>query len=133
MTTQEAPVETSVEVVGPVCGMKIDQEKASSKQDYEGQTYYFCGRSCAEKFKANPASFLTSKPKQSPEKPTAQAGGYTCPMHPEVHKDGPGDCPKCGMALEPETVSAPATKTQYTCPMPLRSSAMSQGIALSAA
>jgi Cu+-exporting ATPase len=118
MTSIHTPTETTLKVVDPVCGMKIDPEKASSKQDYEGQTYYFCGRSCAEKFKENPASFLTSKPKQSPEQsPTTEAGGYTCPMHPEVHKDGPGDCPKCGMALEPETMTAPTTKTQYTCPM----------------
>jgi Cu+-exporting ATPase len=117
MTTNETLAETSVKVVDPVCGMKILPEKAAGKQEYEGQTYYFCGKSCAEKFKADPASFLTSKPKKSPVPSAPKAGGYTCPMHPEVHKDGPGDCPKCGMALEPETMSAPATKTQYTCPM----------------
>jgi Cu+-exporting ATPase len=117
MTSHESLAETSVKVVDPVCGMKILPEKAAGKQEYEGQTYYFCGQSCLDKFKANPASFLASKPTSSPVPSAPKAGGYTCPMHPEVHKDGPGDCPKCGMALEPETMSAPATRTQYTCPM----------------
>ncbi len=117
MTSPEILPETSVKVVDPVCGMKILPEKAAGKQEYEDQTYYFCGKSCAEKFKADPASFLTPKEKQIAVPSAPKAGGYTCPMHPEVHKDGPGDCPKCGMALEPETMSAPAIKTQYTCPM----------------
>jgi Cu+-exporting ATPase len=116
MTSSESLAETSVKVVDPVCGMKILPDKAAGKQQYEGQTYYFCGQSCLDKFKADPASFLTSKPIPSAV-PSPKAGGYTCSMHPEVHKDGPGDCPKCGMALEPETMSAPATRTQYTCPM----------------
>jgi Cu+-exporting ATPase len=117
MTSPETLAETSVKVVDPVCGMKIVPEKAAGKQEFDGQTYYFCGQSCIEKFKANPASFLTPRPKQSPVQPAPKAGAYTCPMHPEVHKDGPGDCPKCGMALEPETISASPTRTQYTCPM----------------
>jgi Cu+-exporting ATPase len=117
MTSPETLVETSVKVVDPVCGMKILPEKAAGKQEYEGQTYYFCSKSCADKFKADPASFLASKAKQSPVPSAPKAGGYTCPMHPEIHKDGPGDCPKCGMALEPETLAAPVTHTQYTCPM----------------
>ncbi|MDQ2947877.1 MAG: heavy metal translocating P-type ATPase [Acidobacteriota bacterium] len=117
MTSHESLAETSAKVVDPVCGMKILPEQAAGKQEYEGQTYYFCGQNCIEKFKTNPASFFTPKPKQSPVQSAPKAGGYTCPMHPEVHKDTPGDCPKCGMALEPETMSAPTTRTQYTCPM----------------
>jgi Cu+-exporting ATPase len=117
MTSPEILPETSVKVVDPVCGMKILAEKTAGKQKYDGQTYYFCGQSCIEKFKANPASFLMPKPKQSPVPSAPKADGYTCPMHPEVHKDGPGDCQKCGMALEPETMTAPTTRTQYTCPM----------------
>jgi Cu+-exporting ATPase len=105
MTSLEILPETSVKVVDPVCGMKILPEKAAGKQEYEDQTYYFCGKSCAEKFKADPASFLTPKEKQIAVPSAPKAGGYTCPMHPEVHKDGPGDCPKCGMALEPMTVT----------------------------
>jgi Cu+-exporting ATPase len=117
MPSHESLVEPTVKVVDPVCGMKILPEQAAGKQEFEGQTYYFCGQSCVEKFKGDPARFLTPKLKQSAVPSEPKTGGYTCPMHPEVHKDGPGDCPKCGMALEPETMSAPATRTQYTCPM----------------
>jgi Cu+-exporting ATPase len=66
MTSNETLPEASVKVVDPVCGMKILPEKAAGKQEYEGQMYYFCGKSCAEKFKADPARFLTPKAKQSP-------------------------------------------------------------------
>jgi Cu+-exporting ATPase len=105
MTSPETLAETSVKVVDPVCGMKILPEKAAGKQEYKGQPYYFCGKSCAEKFKADPASFLTPKEKQTAVPSASKADSYTCPMHPEVHKDGPGDCPICGMALEPMTVT----------------------------
>jgi Cu+-exporting ATPase len=117
MTSNESLAETSVKVADPVCGMKILPQKAAGRQQYEGQTYYFCGKSCADKFKADPANFLSPKEKQTTVPSASKADGYTCPMHPEVHKDGPGDCPKCGMALEPETMTAPTTRTQYTCPM----------------
>ena len=50
-------------------------------------------------------------------KPVPQGAFYTCPMHPEIRREGPGSCPKCGMALEPEGIPAPVTKTEYTCPM----------------
>src|SRR5262249_5397280 len=62
----------------------------------------FCGKSCLERFKANPDAYLTSAAKPSPIDPSAE---YTCPMHPEVVQRGPGACPKCGMALEPRVVS----------------------------
>ncbi|MEO6802869.1 MAG: YHS domain-containing protein, partial [Granulicella sp.] len=181
MTSHESLAETFGKVVDPVCGMKILPEQAASKQDYEGQTYYFCGKSCMEKFNAEPASYASPKPvakaspaavakpiidpvcgmqvdpvtaagmveyggvryffcskgcvskfqadpgkylqpisTEEPERPVSrhsQQTEYICPMHPEVHKDGPGDCPKCGMALEPETLTAPTTHTKYTCPM----------------
>ena len=117
MTVPTNPTELSEKVVDPVCGMKIYPEKAAAKQEYQGRTYYFCGKSCAQKFQVDPASFLTPKPKESSVQAAPKAGGYTCPMHPAIHKECPGDCPKCGMALEPETMTAPTTKTQYTCPM----------------
>jgi Cu+-exporting ATPase len=47
----------------------------------------------------------------------APQADYTCTMHPEVHKPGPGSCPKCGMALEPATIEVRAPRTEYTCPM----------------
>jgi len=52
-----------------------------------------------------------------PQTPTRNVNEYTCPMDPEVRRQGPGDCPKCGMALEPVLAAAPVTKTEYTCPM----------------
>ena len=51
------------------------------------------------------------------QRQATEAPVYTCPMHPDVHQDHPGDCPECGMALEPEVATAPATKVEYTCPM----------------
>lgn len=104
----------------PVCGMKVDPAKAAAHEEHGGKTYYFCSQGCATKFRNAPEKYL--QPKQNvagSSEPAAslRESGYTCPMHPEVHKEGLGDCPKCGMALEPVTITAPATRTQYTCPM----------------
>jgi len=88
--------------IDPVCGMKVTRETAKHRFAYRGQDYFFCSARCRERFEAEPEKFL--KPKQ-PE-PAAPAGTlYTCPMHPEVRQVGPGSCPICGMALEPEQVS----------------------------
>src|SRR6187551_1170599 len=85
--------------VDPVCGMAVDPARAAATVERDGQTYYFCGRGCAERFKADPDSFL--KPKATEPLPPAPAGTeYTCPMHPEIVRNGPGSCPICGMALE---------------------------------
>jgi Cu+-exporting ATPase len=99
----------------PVCGMMIEPQDAVSQQEYNGQTYYFCNASCAKRFAAEPQAFLG--PKQTPAAPAGQNVEYICPMDPEVHKLGPGNCPKCGMALEPAAPAAPTTRTEYTCPM----------------
>ena len=99
----------------PVCGMMIEPQDAVSHQEYTGQTYYFCSPSCAKRFATDPQAFL--EPKGSTPVPAQPNVEYICPMDPEVHKMGPGSCPKCGMALEPATVAAPATRTEYTCPM----------------
>ncbi|HSE94570.1 MAG TPA: HAD-IC family P-type ATPase, partial [Methylomirabilota bacterium] len=83
----------------PVCGMTVDPAHAAGSATHEGTTYYFCHPGCRERFVANPATYLTA-PKAAP--PTAAPGSvWTCPMHPEVVRDGPGSCPLCGMALEP--------------------------------
>jgi len=90
--------------VDPVCGMAVDPARAAATVERDGQTYYFCGRGCAERFKADPDSFL--KPKTTEPLPPAPAGTeYTCPMHPEIVRNGPGSCPICGMALEPRVAS----------------------------
>ena len=93
-------------VVDPVCGMTVDPARAAGHVDYRGQTYYFCGRGCVEKFRANPAEFIKPRPEQARGAPTAvHTQEYTCPMHPQVRQIGPGSCPICGMALEPVTAT----------------------------
>ena len=90
--------------IDPVCKMRVSPETAAARFDYNGRTYYFCARHCMERFAANPAAFL--QPLVPPSPPAASDVIYTCPMHPDVRQKGPGACPKCGMALEPE-VAAP--------------------------
>jgi Cu+-exporting ATPase len=95
--------------VDPVCGMTVDPTEAAGSWVHQGKTYYFCNRSCLERFKADPARYVTAG--GGPAVPPPHAGDapaaveYTCPMHPEVRQIGPGFCPKCGMALEPVNVT----------------------------
>ena len=99
----------------PVCGMSVDPAAAKHSCDHEGKTYYFCCGGCLQKFQADPDSYLNET--ERPAAPPPAGARYTCPMHPEVRQEGPGDCPECGMALEPMTVPGAQTRTQYTCPM----------------
>lgn len=109
----------------PVCGMNIDPAKAAGSQEYRDQLYFFCSTSCLEKFHLNPekhASSSAAVPRTSgvgeqPAEITMAQVEYACPMHPEVRQIGPGDCPKCGMALEPASITAAPSKTEYVCPM----------------
>src|SRR5438128_1068989 len=90
----------------PVCHMKVMPQTAAARYDYKGKTYYFCNPRCAERFKANPEAFLSPVKIETPSpQPPIPAATYTCPMHPEVRRNRPGACPKCGMALEPEMVT----------------------------
>lgn len=89
-------------VLDPVCGMTVDPATAKNRLIYQGHEYFFCGARCRERFNADPESFL--KPKE-PAPPAPAGTIYTCPMHPEIRQEGPGSCPICGMALEPEQVS----------------------------
>ena len=98
--------DTLAKVLDPVCGMTVDPAKSAGRFDYGGRTYYFCGKGCLERFKADPGKFV--KPADSHATPAEAAdteAEYTCPMHPEIRQKGPGACPICGMALEPVTVS----------------------------
>ena len=104
----------------PVCGMTVDPATAAAGVEHEGTTYFFCGQGCANRFRSDPQKYLAPKSiAASPTPPTQaeQQTEYICPMDPEVHKMGPGACPRCGMALEPATITAPATRTDFTCPM----------------
>jgi Cu+-exporting ATPase len=89
-------------VKDPVCGMNVDPATTRHHILYRGQNYFFCSGGCRERFEAEPEKFLA--PKQ-PEVAAPAGAIYTCPMHPEVRQVGPGSCPICGMALEPEQVS----------------------------
>ena len=97
----------------PVCGMTVTEASPHFLR-HAGTPFYFCSAGCKAKFEADPAKFLTpvsdassvSSAVINTASPTAPTGAvrviYTCPMHPEVRRDSPGACPKCGMALEPE-------------------------------
>ena len=117
----------------PVCGMSVTEE-SEFHTEHEGQIYYFCSEICLYKFRAEPQKFLADHVEHdheccageahSPQEPVRKDTGpadesaiYTCPMHPEIEQVGPGNCPKCGMALEPKGVPVTATKVEYTCPM----------------
>ena len=96
-------------VTDPVCGMKVDTRTAEHRYELAGTPYYFCSARCLDKFKANPDRYL-NPPDHDPAVQTPAMGAlpqaaegtiWTCPMHPEIRRDGPGQCPICGMALEP--------------------------------
>jgi Cu+-exporting ATPase len=93
--------------VDPVCGMTVDPETSKHRSDYRGNTYHFCSAGCRTKFEAAPQQQLDkSKPTQHEDVPEGTI--YTCPMHPQIRQVGPGSCPICGMALEPEVASLDA-------------------------
>ena len=84
----------------PVCGMMVDTATAKHSSTFAEQVFYFCSSKCQEKFTAEPAKF-TGRQAASGNAPARTGTVYTCPMHPEIRRDAPGTCPKCGMALEP--------------------------------
>ncbi|MDT8344518.1 MAG: HAD-IC family P-type ATPase, partial [Thermohalobaculum sp.] len=84
--------------VDPVCGMTVDRATARHIASHAGTRVYFCSARCQEKFEAAPDTFAGDRPAPAP---MPEGTVYTCPMHPEIEQVGPGDCPICGMALEP--------------------------------
>ena len=84
--------------IDPVCGMKVDRASARHFLKADGQKHYFCSEGCKTKFEADPEKYRDGRPAPAP---APEGTKYTCPMHPEIVRDGPGDCPICGMALEP--------------------------------
>ena len=89
-----------------VCGMTVDPATTAHKADHDGKSFYFCGAGCRTKFLADPGKYLQPTPAKLAPAPKGTI--YTCPMHPQIRQDGPGDCPICGMALEPLVVTAEA-------------------------
>ena len=91
-----------LEAVDPVCGMTVRRAEARGVSGRAGKRFFFCSEGCKERFDASPDGFPAPGRRPAPHPPAAGEGGrYTCPMHPEVLRDAPGDCPACGMALEP--------------------------------
>jgi Cu+-exporting ATPase len=90
--------------IDPVCGMTVDPHTAKHRAEHRGHPYYFCSAGCRTKFVADPEKYL-SKDKRAAE-PVPEGAIHTCPMHPEIRQAGPGSCPICGMALEPEIATA---------------------------
>ena len=87
-------------VTDPVCGMQIEKASAAASHVHDGSTHYFCSEHCRKTFVSNPAKYVQGKVSAAPS--VANTGAkYTCPMHPEIVRDAPGDCPICGMALVP--------------------------------
>ncbi|MGJ4896460.1 MULTISPECIES: heavy metal translocating P-type ATPase [unclassified Bradyrhizobium] len=89
-------------VIDPVCGMSVDPATSTHRFDHQGHTFHFCSAGCRTKFAAEPDKYLGER-EPPPEMPAGTI--YTCPMHPEIRQEGPGTCPICGMALEPDVVS----------------------------
>ncbi|NJD62692.1 MAG: YHS domain-containing protein, partial [Deltaproteobacteria bacterium] len=93
----------------PVCGMTVGPE-SPHRLVYEGDEYRFCAAHCLEKFRQSPERYLedaAQKKGPAEEAPSpAEGKAYTCPMHPEIVRDAPGSCPKCGMALEARTAAS---------------------------
>lgn len=120
MTNDQTTTETDHHVIDPVCGMKVDPRTSKRCLTYKDVDYFFCSDRCKARFEAEPDKFLAPKTESKSccghgdhhhahahahNEAVSPGAIYTCPMDPEVRQVGPGICPKCGMALEPETVS----------------------------
>ncbi len=95
--------------IDPVCGMSVDPNAGKPSHAHGGVTYHFCCEGCRTKFAADPDRYAARQKHERPApeaKPVPAGTIYTCPMHPEIRQLGPGFCPICGMALEPEVASA---------------------------
>ncbi|MDH5257979.1 MAG: heavy metal translocating P-type ATPase, partial [Gammaproteobacteria bacterium] len=114
-------LKNKTQLIDPVCGMDVN---SNSKYRYIHQqnVHYFCSDHCLQKFQHSPEDYL-NKNKNKNKAPLDNSSTqnksvtYTCPMHPEIQQQGPGSCPKCGMALEPMGIPVSKSKTEYTCPM----------------
>lgn len=92
--------------VDPVCGMTVSTARGQEHVTIRKTDYYFCSRRCREKFLENPLRFIDNPRDESPEGVHTKGSSYICPMHPDVRKETPGDCPICGMMLErPATIA----------------------------
>jgi Cu+-exporting ATPase len=120
---EHAPAGAAADLLlDPVCGMSV-RPSTQHRTEFDGKEYLFCSARCLEKFKLSPHKYVhaaSSEPPGSIRDTDAPAAGkrtYTCPMHPEVRQGEPGNCPKCGMTLEPVQPAPTASKAEWTCPM----------------
>lgn len=92
----------------PVCGMTVDPATAHHRIEHGGRSFYFCSDRCRTKLAQDPAKYLhgASNPKTKADVPEGTI--YACPMHPQIRPVGPGNCPICGMTLEPELAAVDA-------------------------
>lgn len=105
-------IEGNKAVDDPVCGMKVDPNTTRYQDTYHGTTFYFCSQGCMRKFQSDPVSYLDPKhavTELAATSPGSVAQEYTCPMHPQIVQNKPGNCLICGMALEPRL---PTTEAQ---------------------
>ena len=114
------PLKTTESLTDPVCGMTVTTD-SKYHLHHKNQNTYFCSQGCADKFSTSPDKYLNPAAQQENDcvenSCSLSSTSYTCPMHPEVEQQGPGSCPKCGMALEPKGLPVVETKVEYTCPM----------------
>ena len=104
--SHEGTPSAATTVRDPVCGMNVDPSQSNYRLEHDRQTFYFCSAGCQTKFAADPDRYIK---RQEHTPPAATPGTiYTCPMHPEVRQNHPGECPICGMALEPAVPIAQA-------------------------
>lgn len=122
--TDDASVATTVK--DPVCGMDVDPAVSTYRREHDGRTFHFCSAHCQAKFDADPAAYSSASADgpsdhrgahdhqshrqgeggAAPTPGPGEGAEWTCPMHPEIRRPGPGSCPICGMALEPVMVTA---------------------------
>jgi P-type Cu+ transporter len=102
-TKFDSASESYITAKDPVCGMEVQRAHAKWMQRHDGEGFYFCSHHCDEKFKATPADYTAGRPAKAP---MPKGTLYTCPMDPEIIREEFGDCPVCGMALEPMGVPA---------------------------
>ena len=88
--------------IDPVCGMKVDSAKTPHHHTHDRRTFFFCSAGCRRKFIADPQKYLHGVSARATTPVAPEGTIYTCPMHPQIRQVGPGSCPICGMALEPE-------------------------------
>ena len=120
MVDQTKTISQRQQTSDPVCGMSTESPESYISYEYQGETYHFCSEHCLKKFQANPEQYRHDQAQESKDVPSPQeekGSVYSCPMHPEVRQESPGECPRCGMHLEPVTPKMVETKSEWTCPM----------------